>query len=54
MQNIQKQRESIMSPTMQAAHSSVKMPQITPQSGSIPAAHTRQHNASISMYSYGK
>lgn len=43
-----------MSPTMQAAHSSVKMPQITPQRGSIPGHHTRQHNASISMYSYGK
>lgn len=45
-------RESLMSPTMQGAHCSVKMPQLQPQRASIPG-NMRPHTASISMYSHG-
>lgn len=54
MQNpsiIQKRRDWIMSPTMQGQHSTVKMPQLQPQRGSLPG--NMQPHAAISMYSHG-
>lgn len=45
-------RESLMSPTMQAPHGSVKMPQLQPSRGSIPG-NMRPHALTISMYSHG-
>lgn len=49
---IQKRRDSAMSPTMQG-HSSVKMPQLQPQRGSLPGNMQHPHTTSISMYSHG-
>lgn len=47
----QKPRDSTMSPTMQGAHTSVKMPQLQPSRGSLPG--NMQPHTSISMYSHG-
>lgn len=47
----QRLRDLTMSPTMQGPHSSVKMPQLQPQRGSLPG--NMQPHTSISMYSHG-
>lgn len=50
---LQKRRDSAMSPTMQGQHSTVKMPQLQPQRGSLPGNMQHPHTTSISMYSHG-
>lgn len=50
---IQKRRDSAMSPTMQGPHTSVKMPQLQPQRGSLPGSTPHPQTTSVSMYSHG-
>lgn len=51
--NIQKQRDLTMSPTMQGPHTSVKMPQLQPQRGSLPGNMQPHASISMTMYSQG-